>query len=554
MSGALENASALRSLDAICAAVANLLARVANGNADSKAIAYLEGMLAGAQDLRELYTSELPDAAAGPAGLSSAARHTMRNLLNRISGPCQLLQRRLADSQYAGVMNDLRGLVEQFVATVDGEATASGAVIQAAQPAAAERHERAWILVAEDDAQNRQFLFDFLTAEGHTVALATDGIDALAQSENQDFDLILLDLGLPRLSGFDVLERLQSGGSQTPVIVVTGRRGVEDAVRCIEHGADDFLTKPIQIELLRARVKSCVEKMRLREREFGQFFPPKLARMFARRPNLIRDLPSKHAEVSVLFCDIREFTAISERLGPDKTMRWLRAVMHELSELVIANEGVLVDFAGDEIMAMWGAPEEIPDHAARACDTAVQILQRLPSMSEAWQEVIRGDTDLAVGINSGRAMVGHIGTARKTKYGPLGDTVNCGSRVLGATKYLQTNLLITGATKRALDQQWRGGDLRRLCRVRLKNIEKPVELYEVQPRSDVADAAPLRARYETALAHFENEAFQQASAVLGQLLVDYPDDGPSLMLMSRVVGAMLAHDDCFDPVWTLKGK
>jgi adenylate cyclase len=482
-------------------------------------------------------------------------RHLIRNHLNQISGPCQLLRRRLGTLAQEPLA-EIQELVRWCADSLESVSLLSDAPVVTSsvsvKPALATYAAR--ILVAEDDVVNRQLLADILIDEGHAVEVAGDGIAALARAENADFDLLLLDLGLPKISGFEVLERLQASGWKTPVIVVTGRSAVNDAVRCIEHGADDFLTKPIQIEILRARVNSCVEKMRLREREFGQFFPPKLARQFARRPNMVNELPSHDAEVSVLFCDIRNFTAISERLGPDITMRWLRGVMHELSELVIDNEGVLVDFAGDEIMAMWGAPEATQQHATRACNTAVQILERLPAISASWRGQIGVETDLSIGVNSGRAMVGHIGTSRKTKYGPLGDTVNVGSRILGATAHLRTRLLISGQTRAAVDEHWTNGLSRRLCQVRMKNLAQSVELFELRPVSDGVSQNDLTERYEQALAYYETHTLQQAAALLGQLLVDYPDDGPSLVLMSRVVGAMLAPDALPDPVWTLPSK
>ena len=350
------------------------------------------------------------------------ARHAFRNELGHIAGPAQLLLRRETNPLVRGPLERIVGLVNGCVALLDQRrsGTSTASVSRLAPAGLDVAPTGAHILVAEDDEVNRRFLCDVLSDEGHTVTCVGDGDTALRRAENDDIDLVLLDLGLPGISGFELLERLRADGWRTPVIVVTGRGGVDDAVRCIKQGAEDFLTKPTEIEILHARVSACINTMRLREREIGQFFPPKLARTFARRPKLIEDLPGKHADVSVLFCDIRNFTATSERLGPEKTTTWLRAVMHELSECVIANEGVLVDFAGDELMAMWGAPEEIPDHATRAGNTAVEILRRLPVMSAEWQTHIGGDTDLAIGINTGRAMVGHIGTARKTKYGALG--------------------------------------------------------------------------------------------------------------------------------------
>ncbi|MFT4560463.1 MAG: CheY-like chemotaxis protein [Gammaproteobacteria bacterium] len=197
--------------------------------------------------------------------------HTIRNHLNQISGPCQLLLRRLGAlaqeplAEIEKLVRDCAELLEPGSLSCETVVVASS---RSAEPVLAPSAAR--ILVAEDNLANRQLLTDVLIDEGHLVELASDGVEALALAESADFDLLLLDLGLPKISGFEVLERLQARGWQTPVIVVTGRSAVHDAVRCIEHGADDFLTKPIQIEILRVRVNSCVEKMRLREREFGQ--------------------------------------------------------------------------------------------------------------------------------------------------------------------------------------------------------------------------------------------------------------------------------------------
>jgi len=486
---------------------------------------------------------------------SSTARHEIRNQLNHIAGPAQILLRRITGREHKE-LDRILDLVEECVSIIDAYSVATHEVVRALDTRAvvARTADPAKILIAEDDIENRRFLAEVLTSEGHRIELANDGPQALARVQESDCDLLLLDLGLPGLSGFEVLEKLQRNGWQTPVIIVTGQRGIDAAVRCIEHGADDFLTKPIQIEILRARVKSCIEKIRLREREFGQFFPPKLARQFARRPSLVNDLPSRDAEVSIMFCDLRNFTAISERLGPEKTTRWLRGVMNDLCEIIIANEGVLVDFAGDEVMAMWGAPEEIEDHAQRACMTAVQILRRLPRIDMAWRDRIGTETDLAVGINTGRAMVGHVGTARKTKYGALGDAVNVGSRVLGATNYFKSRVLISGATQNRLGPDWTGGVTRRLAKVRVKNLARALDLYELRPAGDPESDRDLDSRYAIALDHFEKQAWRAAADELEALLERHPNDEPSAVLLLRVRAALEPGGSAADPVWTLRGN
>src|SRR5207302_9074849 len=183
-----------------------------------------------------------------------------------------------------------------------------------------------------------------------------------------------------------------------------------------------------------ARVEQ--EQAAIRARvQFEQFFTPELSRQLTAQPDL---LEGRDAEVSILFCDIRGFSRISERLGPTRTVSWINHVLGELSECVLAHQGVLVDYIGDELMAMWGAPGVQPDHAKLACRAGLAMLESLPRLNEHWLSVLEEPMGLGVGINTGLARVGNTGTQRKFKYGPLGGTVNLASRVQGANKFLKT--------------------------------------------------------------------------------------------------------------------
>ncbi len=154
-----------------------------------------------------------------------------------------------------------------------------------------------------------------------------------------------------------------------------------------------------------------------------------------------------------------------------------------------------------------------------------------------------------MGVNSGTAQVGNTGTKRKFKYGPLGNTVNLASRVEGATKHLKSSVLVTGYTVDRLGDQLHR---RRLSRVRVVNIEEPVDLYELVATAD-DNWQQLCDRYETALKAFEDREFFTATKYLGNLVADYPSDGPSQLLLSRAVNAMIEPEG-FDPVWNLTSK
>ncbi len=280
---------------------------------------------------------------------------------------------------------------------------------------------------------------------------------------------------------------------------------------------------------------------------FEQFFTPELARRLLDEPDLLR---GRDTEVTALFCDVRGFSRISERLGPEATLTWMGDVLNELSACVRRHDGVLVDYVGDEVMALWGAPGEQPDHAARACRAALDMLARLPVLDERWRDRIGEPTALGIGVNTGVAQVGNVGSTHKFKYGALGHTVNLASRVQGATKHFKCPLLITGATQAKLDDTFAR---RRLGRVQVVHIAEAVDLYELA-LPDRPGWAAARAEYEQALAEFERQEFRAAALRLAALRGQQPDDGPALVLLARVVNCMVEESGVFDPVWVLPTK
>jgi adenylate cyclase len=280
---------------------------------------------------------------------------------------------------------------------------------------------------------------------------------------------------------------------------------------------------------------------------FEQFFTPELAQELALRPDL---LTGRDAEVTLLFCDVRGFSRISERVGPRRTVEWLGEVMSTLSECVARHSGVLVDFVGDELLAMWGAPRVQADHAQLACLAALDMLVAMPALDARWKEQLGESTRVGIGINTGVAHVGNTGSNKKFKYGPLGNSVNLASRVEGATKYLKAPVLITGATRKQATSLPMS---RRLGQVRVVNIAEPVELHEIRAANE-AERTRLFAAYEQALDAFEQQQFQQAAKQLGEILAEFPMDGPSLTLLARAVEYMREPPNTFDAAWQLQGK
>jgi adenylate cyclase len=283
--------------------------------------------------------------------------------------------------------------------------------------------------------------------------------------------------------------------------------------------------------------------------QFEQFFTKELAQSLTARPDMLE--PQKR-EVTVMFCDIRNFSKISHTYGANRTIEWCADVLDMLSESVLGEGGVVVDFIGDGLMAMWGAPDEQPDHAARACRAALNILEELPKLNEKWQQKLGGAvTEIGVGINTGDAQVGNVGSRRKFKYGALGTTVNLASRVEGRTKSFKARVLITESTQAKLDPN--SFVTRRLAKVKVVGIDDPVSLYELLP-AEWAFAAQARDRYAEALEFFEKEDFLHAAQKLGAWRGTCPNDDPVLPLLYRSVQAMVEGTPPGHPIWEFTEK
>ncbi len=554
--------------------LADLLRRDAGGNRPDEYLADVAELQEAAERLAGMVRALHAGGDAAPADLDRAlarSRHDLGNGLNRLAGLVQLLQ--LAEEDLFGAF--LPELDQMLALCRECEARLLGLTGQDSdgrprpgQPSAVEvAHAVAQIespgggvgavqagriLVADDDPLNRDVLTRLLTLQGHRVSEAADGEEALRRLDEEPFDVLLLDILMPGLNGFEVLRRL--GDPERPcrpaVIVISALDGVGALVRCLEAGADDYLTKPVDKVLLAARINSCLQKKRQRARELGQFFPPEVVTHLLDNPEALRP---QAVEVTVLFCDIRGFSRISERLedAPDRKMGWVQAVFETLDECVVRHGGVLIDFIGDELLAMWGAPVAQPDHARRACHAAIDMLAGIDRLSAEWRGVIGEETAVGIGINTGPASVGNTGTRRRFKYGPMGNTVNLASRIQGATKYLRASAMLTEATRQALAEEFR---LRRLAQVRVVNIVEPVTVYELVGEA-ASSWAEQKEGYETALTLYEAgpDRLEEAARILGRLAATFGLTGPGVFLLARVLGAMQDRGS-WSGVYTLPGK
>ncbi|MEI7462433.1 MAG: adenylate/guanylate cyclase domain-containing response regulator, partial [Pirellula sp.] len=381
------------------------------------------------------------------------------------------------------------------------------------------------------------------------VVSCGNAIQALMFIETMRFDVCLVDLDMPEINGLELIKGIRDSktSSDSSIIVVSGSPELFNASDAIDGGADDYLEKPANTLFLQARIRSCLRQSDARLAELSRFLPEDVAKRVSSNRELLET--AVPADITVMVCDIRGFSRVSERVGPMRTIKWISDVMNRLSTIILNRGGTIIDYVGDEIMAMWGAPIASQDHATDACRCALAIQKAVEELSEKWLPIVGSPMAVGVGINSGLAVVGNTGSKDRIKFGPLGNTVNMASRVQGATKYLQSSVLITHETAGRIDSTLRG---RKICAVRVQNIMEPVELYELADE-DATEISPKLVLYAKALQAYEKQELDLAIAMLARLMSESPEDGPAKLLMMRVIQSQLGGGT-FDPIWTLPGK
>jgi adenylate cyclase len=320
---------------------------------------------------------------------------------------------------------------------------------------------RASILVVDDDAINRMLLTRDLEREGHRVATAEDGVRALQALSAEPFDIVLLDVLMPELDGFSVLEEIKSTSAlqHVSVIMISAIDEIDSVVRCIEMGAEDYLPKPFDPVLLRARINAGLAKKRLHELEqervrgvFSRFVPEHVVEDVLARADADLRLGGSRDLGTVMFTDLRGFTAFSESTPPQRVIEVLNEYFGEMIDAIFEHEGTLVGYRGDGILAVFGAPIEIDDHADRALAAAREMLDlRLPRFNDWLRDRRLGDGfAIGIGLNTGHFMSGNVGSTRRLEYTVHGDTVNTAARLEEMTKSARRSILIAESTRAAL--------------------------------------------------------------------------------------------------------
>jgi adenylate cyclase len=313
------------------------------------------------------------------------------------------------------------------------------------------------ILVVDDTPLNVKLLADLLRVKGFVVSTAASGPEALDRIAAERPDLVLLDVMMPEMSGYEVCARLRANPetARLPVVMVTSLDAVHERVKGIEVGADDFLSKPVNQPELLARVRSLLRIKELDDALTGlnrdlerrvteqvaqldrlgrlkRFFSPALAEAIL-AGGADDPLKTHRREIAVVFLDLRGFTAFAETAEPEEVMGVLREYHAEMGRLILEHEGTLERFTGDGMMVFFNDPVLVPDAAARAVRMAVAMRARVSELMGKWRK--QGfELDLGVGIAQGYATIGAIGFEGRLDYGAIGTVTNLAARLCGEAK------------------------------------------------------------------------------------------------------------------------
>lgn len=335
------------------------------------------------------------------------------------------------------------------------------------------------ILAIDDTPENLRLVEALLAPQGYAVVTAASGTEALALLDAERPDLLLVDLVMPGMNGFEVTKavRAHADSRHLPVIMITATGGA-DLVRALEAGADDFVSKPFDKNELLARVKSLIrvkgyyDTVERQRQELSRFFSPAIADLITSDEGQ-RMLDGHRRSVTVVFCDFRGFTQFSETVEPEEVLQVLRAYHKAMGELIAQHGGTLEHFEGDGMMVFFNDPIEMPDHELHAVRMAIAMRDRFSELSAAWKK--KGyDLGLGFGASVGYATLGRIGYEGRYDYAAIGNVTILASRLSSRAEAGQ--ILVSQRLNAAIEEHI---ETEAIGELELKGMSRPVPAFSV---------------------------------------------------------------------------
>ncbi|MCA9415241.1 MAG: response regulator [Candidatus Omnitrophica bacterium] len=461
---------------------------------------------------RKILREAIPqlDAAHDPDTLRRV-RHDLTNPLNPIIGYSEMLLEEsedLEDNPYASDLIKIRTTGRALLRWVsEGLSTSSLSMVRnnGAEPevsqdqevrpyegSESEEIECSCVLIVEDNPDNQELLARLLARFGCKATPVDTGEAALEALEDGQFDLVLLDIGLPGISGFEVLTSLRKRftPAELPVIMATALDNTEDVVRAFDLGANDYVTKPLDKAVVLARsktqialkksqekIRNLVEGLELRNmliREtFGRYVPDEVVEELLSQPEALA-LEGQRKKVSILMSDLRGFTSMSERIPPEQIVKILNIYLGTMVGVIDEFKGTIDEFIGDAILVIFGAPHSRDDDTERAVACALAMQEAMTSVNRQLKDKNLPTVEMGIGINTGEVVVGNIGSLERAKYGVIGMPVNLASRIESYS--VGGQVLISENTYREISSLLQ---VRKETAVRVKGFGDPITFFEV---------------------------------------------------------------------------
>ena len=363
-------------------------------------------------------------------------------------------------------------------------------VIRAAATKHAEGTDK--LLVVDDNELNRDMLSRRLKSRGYAVMTADDGPQCLDLVKGQRFDLILLDIMMPGMSGIDVLKVIRGRYSvaELPIIMATAKDQGTDVVEALTLGANDYVTKPLDFPVVLARVENQLSLKRAMEEikrlanelekrnrfikhTFGRYLSEEVVdRLLDTEEGLA--LGGEKREVTLLMSDLRGFTSMADRFTPEQVVRMLNNYLGTMADLIVAHQGTIDEFIGDAILAIFGAPERRPDDAARACACAIAMQVAMKEVNAFNVREGLAEVEMGIAVNTGQVIVGNIGSQTRAKYGVVGSHVNLAGRMEGFT--VGGQVLVSAST---LDKAGAALEVGQKVTFQAKGFKEAVDVYDL---------------------------------------------------------------------------
>jgi adenylate cyclase len=345
-------------------------------------------------------------------------------------------------------------------------------------------NERATILVVDDTPANLSLLTSLLK-EQYRIKVASNGIKALELAAAAPPDMVLLDIMMPEMDGYEVCRRLKASEAtrQVPVIFLTAKTEVEDEELGFSVGAVDFIHKPISPPIVAARVRTHLEIKSLHDslrvqnqfikKTFGRYMSDEVVEKLLESPDGLK-LGGESLTVTIVMTDLRGFSAISEKHLPETVVEMLNNYLSDMTEIIFKYSGTINEIIGDAILILFGAPTTRADDADRALTCALEMQLAMEKVNQRNREHNLPDLEMGIGINTGKVVAGNIGSDMRVKYAVVGSNVNLAGRVESFT--VGGQVLITESTLKATSLNVIiGGELS----VPFKGLEKPVNVYDI---------------------------------------------------------------------------